>query len=81
MIITNPPYGKRIGEEVDNLYKKIGDTFKKKFPGFNAWILSSNVSALKKLHLKPSEKIDLFNGALRVKFCKYNLKEGKYLEE
>ena len=81
MIITNPPYGKRIGEEVDNLYKKIGDTFKKKFPGFNAWILSSNVSALKKLHLKPSEKIDLFNGALKVKFCKYNLKEGKYLEE
>ena len=81
MIITNPPYGRRIGEEVDNLYKKIGDTFKKKFPGFNAWILSSNVSALKKLHLKPTEKIDLFNGALRVKFCKYNLKEGKYLEE
>ena len=81
IIITNPPYGKRIGEEVDNLYKKIGDTFKKKFSGFNAWILSSNVSALKKLHLKPSEKIDLFNGALKVKFCKYNLKEGKYLEE
>ena len=81
IIITNPPYGKRIGEEVDNLYKKIGDTFKKKFSGFNAWILSSNVSALKNLHLKPSEKIDLFNGALKVKFCKYNLKEGKYLEE
>ena len=81
IIITNPPYGKRIGEEVDNLYKKIGDTFKKKFSGFNAWILSSNVSALKKLHLKPSEKIDLFNGALKVKFCKYNLKEGKYREE
>lgn len=81
IIITNPPYGKRIGEEVDNLYKKIGDTFKKKFSGFNAWILSSNVSALKNLHLKPSEKIDLFNGALKVKFCKYNLKEGKYREE
>ena len=81
IIITNPPYGKRIGEEVDNLYKKIGDTFKKKFSGFNAWILSSNVSALKNLHLKPSEKIDLFNGALKVKFCKYNLKEGKYHEE
>ena len=80
MIITNPPYGERIGEEVDNLYKKIGDTFKKNFSGFNAWVLSSNISALKKLHLKPSEKMALFNGALQVQFCKYNLKEGKYLE-
>ena len=57
MIITNPPYGERIGEEVDNLYKKIGDTFKKNFSGFNAWVLSSNIPALKKLHLKPSEKM------------------------
>ena len=81
MIITNPPYGERIGDEVDNLYKKIGDTFKKKFSGFNVWILSSNVPALKKLQLKPSEKMALFNGALQVQFCKYNLKEGKYLKE
>ena len=80
MIITNPPYGKRIGDEVDNLYKKMGDTFKKNFSGFNAWILSSNVPALKKLHLKPSENIALFNGALQVQFCRYNLKEGKYLK-
>ena len=80
MIITNPPYGERIGEEVDNLYKKIGDTFKKNFSGFNAWVLSSNISALKKLHLKPSEKMALFNGALQVQFCKYNLKEGKNLK-
>jgi len=81
MIITNPPYGERIGEEIDNLYKKIGDTFKKNFSGFNAWVLSSNFPALRKLHLKPSEKIALFNGALQVQFCKYDIQEGEYLVE
>jgi len=81
MIITNPPYGERIGEDVDNLYKKLGDSFKNNFSGFDAWILSSNVQALKQLHLKPSEKMALFNGALQVQFCKYNLQEGAYLEE
>ena len=81
MIITNPPYGERIGEEVDSLYKNLGDTFKNNFSGFDAWVLSSNVPALKQLHLKPSEKIALFNGALQVQFCKYALQEGEYLEE
>ena len=81
MIITNPPYGERIGEEVDSLYKNLGDTFKNNFSGFDAWVLSSNVPALKQLHLKPSEKIALFNGALQVQFCKYALQEGAYLEE
>ena len=81
MIITNPPYGERIGEDVDNLYKKLGDSFKNNFSGFDAWILSSNVPALKQLHLKSSEKMALFNGALQVQFCKYNLQEGAYLEE
>tara|TARA_X000001036_G_scaffold439869_1_gene492795 strand:- start:2365 stop:3453 length:1089 start_codon:yes stop_codon:yes gene_type:complete len=81
MIITNPPYGERIGEEVDSLYKKLGDSFKKNFSGFDAWVLSSNVPALKQLHLKPSEKMALFNGALQVQLCKYNLQKGKYPEK
>jgi putative N6-adenine-specific DNA methylase len=79
MIITNPPYGERIGEDVDNLYKKLGDSFKNNFSSFDAWVLSSNIPALKQLRLKPSEKMALFNGALQVQFCKYNLKEGAYL--
>ena len=81
MIITNPPYGERIGEDVDNLYKKLGDSFKNNFSSFDAWVLSSNIPALKQLRLKPSEKMALFNGALQVQFCKYNLQEGAYLEE
>ncbi|MBE7441801.1 MAG: hypothetical protein HS119_05035 [Flavobacteriales bacterium] len=57
VIVSNPPYGERIGENVDELYKDFGDTLKKKYNGYSAWFISSNMEALKKVGLKPSKKI------------------------
>jgi putative N6-adenine-specific DNA methylase len=73
MLITNPPYGERIGEEINDLYKNLGDQLKQNFQGGSAWILSSNKSALKNLRLRPEEKIPLYNGSLACEFCKYEL--------
>ncbi len=44
IIVSNPPYGERIGESVDELYKTLGDSFKEKFEGWNAWMESSGSS-------------------------------------
>lgn len=76
MVITNPPYGERIGENVNELYKLIGDTLKNHYDGFDAWIISSNMEAFKHVRLKPSKKIVLFNGALECKFQKYEMYRG-----
>jgi putative N6-adenine-specific DNA methylase len=76
MIIVNPPYGERIGENVDELYKLFGDILKNNFHGFDAWILSSNMAAFKQLHLRASKKIVLFNGSLECKFQKYEMYQG-----
>jgi len=77
MIITNPPYGERLGEgRVMELYQNIGDTLKKNYAGWKAWMISSNKDAIKKVGLKPSRKITLFNGALECKFQKYEMYEG-----
>ncbi len=76
MIVTNPPYGERIGENVNDLYKLIGDTLKNHYTGFDAWIISSNMEAFKQVHLKASKKIVLFNGALECKFQKYEMYQG-----
>ncbi len=48
VIISNPPYGERMGENVDELYKAFGDNLKTQYDGWNAWIISSNFGALKK---------------------------------
>jgi putative N6-adenine-specific DNA methylase len=76
MIITNPPYGERIGERINDLYHEMGDAFKHNFEGFDVWVLSSNQKALKQLRLKPTQQIDLFNGSLECQFCKYEMYSG-----
>lgn len=77
MVITNPPYGERIGrEDTTALYRRIGDSLKNNFNGFDAWILSSNMEAFKHLRLKPSKKVILFNGPLECKFQKYEMYKG-----
>lgn len=83
-IIINPPYGERIKEEdIGAFYKMIGDCLKKRFAGYDAWILSANAEALKHVGLRPCRKLTLFNGPLLCKFQKYSLYEGskkaKYL--
>ncbi len=77
IIITNPPYGKRIdNENIEELYKKIGDQLKKKYAGFSAWIISSNLHALKLVGLKPEKKYSLYNGPLECKYNKYSIYQG-----
>lgn len=77
ILICNPPYGERLKPEaIENFYSKIGDTLKNNYNGFDAWILSSNKSALKKLGLRTSRRLVLFNGALECKYHNYKLYKG-----
>ncbi len=77
MIISNPPYGERMPKtDIEAFYSLVGDTLKKKFSGYEAWLISSNVSAMKHIGLRPSRKITLYNGALECKFQKYELYSG-----
>jgi len=76
IVVCNPPYGERIGENVDDLYKAFGDNLKAQYDGWNAWMISSNMDALKKVGLRPSRKIKVFNGSLECRFMKYEMYKG-----
>ncbi|MBR4487229.1 MAG: RNA methyltransferase [Bacteroidales bacterium] len=77
-LIFNPPYGERLDmEEIDNFYKEIGDTLKQNYAGCTAFIISSNMQAIKHIGLHPSKKTPLYNGALECKFLRYDLYAGK----
>lgn len=77
IIISNPPYGERIKvRDIIDLYSLIGDSLKKKFAGFNAWILSSDNRALKKVGLRTSKKIPLYNAKLECKYVKFEIYKG-----
>ncbi|MDR1725930.1 MAG: class I SAM-dependent RNA methyltransferase [Bacteroidales bacterium] len=77
LIITNPPYGERIEvRDIIEFYEQMGNVFKTKYEGNEAWVISSDLFALKKIGLKPSKKIELYNGSLECRFCKYELYHG-----
>jgi putative N6-adenine-specific DNA methylase len=77
VVVINPPYGERmVKDNIDELYKMMGDTFKQKFAGYDCWILSSNMEAFKHVGLRPTRKIALFNGQLECRFMKYEVYEG-----
>ncbi len=82
LIIINPPYDDKI--EVDDIlgfYQEIGTRLKHKYVGSTAWMLSSHFDALKFVGLATSQRIELFNGALPVKYMKYELYQGSKKED
>lgn len=75
IIIMNPPYGARLGDE-DNLrdvYRDLGHTLKTQFKGWDAWILSGNKDLIMDLKLKASRKVFVYNGSLECRFLKYTI--------
>lgn len=76
-IIMNPPYGERMEQDdIPKMYKEIGDKLKKDFPGYTAWLLSSNLEALKKIGLHHTRRKTLYNGALECRFMRYEMYPG-----
>ncbi len=65
-LIANPPYGIRLGEkeEVQSLYKEIGDFLKTKCTGTSAFIYTGNPELRKYIGLKTTRRIALDNGKL-----------------
>jgi putative N6-adenine-specific DNA methylase len=61
---------------MEALYKGIGDKLKTDFTGYDAWILSSLEKFNRYIGLRPSDKIQLFNGSLECMFLKYELYKG-----
>jgi len=81
VLVTNPPYGERLNiqrnqEAIEDLYENLGSWFKKELQGFNCWVISSNLDALKFVGLKPSRKIKLYNGDLECSFRLYQMYDG-----
>ena len=77
VIIMNPPYGQRIkSADNDKLYGMIGSTLKHSFPGYQAWLITSDKDSLKQVGLKPAKKTALFNGSIECLLVKYELYHG-----
>jgi putative N6-adenine-specific DNA methylase len=75
VVIINPPYGIRMGEQDDlrELYCQIGDILKKRCRGWTGYVLTGNLELAKYIGLKASRRIVLYNGAIECRLLKYDL--------
>lgn len=74
LLITNPPYGERMKEDdLEALYRMIGDSFKQRFKGYSAWLISASMTGMKNVGLRADVRKVLFNGPLECRFHHYDL--------
>lgn len=78
ILVTNPPYGVRIGEqaELEAFYPRLGDWLKRQCAGWTAYILSADMNLPKLIRLQATRRIPLFNGGLECRLFEYRMVAG-----
>ncbi len=78
ILVTNPPYGVRLGEKerLAEFYPALGDALKRRFAGWTAYVFSGDPELARRIRLHPSRKTVLFNGALECRLYEYRLVAG-----
>ncbi|MCF8060813.1 MAG: hypothetical protein K9K67_16030 [Bacteriovoracaceae bacterium] len=75
-VITNPPYGIRLGEKdekLEQLYYEFGENLKNNWKGFSAYLISQDSNLRKKISLKTSSRFSFYNGPLECRLLGYDL--------
>jgi putative N6-adenine-specific DNA methylase len=78
IMIFNPPYGVRIGEQAElaELYPRLGDCLKQRFAGWRCFIFTADTRLPKLIGLKPARRTPLYNGALECRLYEFAIVAG-----
>ncbi len=81
LVIANPPYGERLGEQdqLQYLYASLGEKFKSVFHGWHATLFTGNVDLGKKIGLRAQSLFTLYNGTIPCKCLNFIISEQWYL--
>jgi putative N6-adenine-specific DNA methylase len=76
LIITNPPYGERLKDDIPTLYAELGSWLKHEMSGYHCWIISSSEEGFTEMGLRHTKKWRLFNGDIECSYRGYELYDG-----
>jgi putative N6-adenine-specific DNA methylase len=78
LLVTNPPYGVRLGEkeELARFYPELGHLLKQKFAGWTAYIFSGDPDLPKLIRLSATKRTVLYNGAIECRLYEYRMVAG-----
>jgi putative N6-adenine-specific DNA methylase len=74
VVICNPPYGERIGEEKEwvPLYKGLGEVMGKYWEGWRMFVFTSNDRLARKVGLPVRQHVPFFNGKLQCQLWEFD---------
>ena len=83
IMIANPPYGERLSEqdELAAFYPQLGSALKRKFAGWNCYLLTADMRMPKLMRLTPSKKTPLYNGAIECRLFEFKMVAGSNRRE
>jgi 23S rRNA G2445 N2-methylase RlmL len=76
-MITNPPYGARLGEVEDlhELYATLGDTMRRRLLGWDCWVFCGEPKLAKRVGLRASSRHAIKNGPIDCRLLHYPISE------
>jgi putative N6-adenine-specific DNA methylase len=74
VLICNPPYGERLGEEKElkGLYAALGTMLRERCPGWRAFVFTGNPALAAEIGLKPAEQVPLYNGKIPCRLLSFS---------
>ena len=83
LIITNPPYGERLGEadSLLHLYRYLGQAFKQHFVGWQAGVFTGNPELGKKMGLRSYKNHPFYNGAIACKLLRFDIQANYFVQD
>lgn len=80
LIVTNPPYGERLGieSELVFLYRDFGNMLKEQFKNWTVAVLAGNPELCKEMRMRSHKEYQFFNGALPCKLLLFKINEKKF---
>jgi putative N6-adenine-specific DNA methylase len=78
VVVLNPPYGERLGEkeQLQGLYKEIGDFFKQKCTDYTGYVFTGNLELAKQIGLRANRRTELYNSTIDCRLLEFELYDG-----
>ncbi len=82
LVLTNPPYGKRMGDpgELGPLYEELGDTLKSRFPGWQAAVITGEPELGKRMGLRAHKTNVFYNGPLECRLLQFRIETDRFVD-
>lgn len=77
LVVTNPPYGERIGdrERLEELYRLLGAKLREHYAGWRAAVLTANPPLAKAVGINAKRTHTLYNGRIECRLLRFDLSE------